>query len=632
MNRVVVDRKKLKTDRLGALQQWFTEIESMTNGKESLKNTEVDMPVIEDFKNWDALEEALQLIHKGYSLTDEASLPVKFGRGQKVPVAIDWARTINSQHNGSVQDWADAYNESEHEGTDISVIHYYDWMYQVYNYDLVDPRDLPTLNHENVHLLSQEAKLVAEVADDWENPTVYEVQPIFFIKPYYSMWRKMRNDSGLAKKVGNQRNYLKNEWCDSYTSYERNAIRDEVLTNIKKALLTGKRKVVATIPSSTVGKTSVIQDIIMELAHDFPNEIIDGSQLIVRTLQKPSSHGLKHLEEDSPVQKVQQYKDANSIRNNMGTMSINKKILEGISPETDIVIFDDFVTSGSSFVAVNQMLNQELPDWQYTNLAYGKTIKGQTNETWEQHAAVLEGRIEAPVSDGPILGAIFDLDNTIIDTDRYYKDFGKFVFYYGGRDKKILKTKIELPFNTGVDFDHVNLELLKLKEFIQTSVVTNRDWNNTKVSIKSQLVYKNLFNVGQYETKEGNNKNILFYQDSEWVMTGAKKPDITTLNKMVEKIRDGKQGRIIGFGNQESDILAYRAAGVEPYLVTVYNKVAFNNTFGLDDDHVLDSEEKIRGLVDQLRQTHQAESENVKMDELDVYEFDPDFDIMEPEF
>ena len=134
------------------------------------------------------------------------------------------------------------------------------------------------------------------------------------------MWRKMRNDSGLAKKVGNQRNYLKNEWCDSYTSYERNAIRDEVLTNIKKALLTGKRKVVATIPSSTVGKTSVIQDIIMELAHDFPNEIIDGSQLIVRTLQKPSSHGLKHLEEDSPVQKVQQYKDANSIRNNMGTM------------------------------------------------------------------------------------------------------------------------------------------------------------------------------------------------------------------------------------------------------------------------------------------------------------------------
>lgn len=55
MNRVVVDRKKLKTDRLGALQQWLAEIESMTNGKESLKNTEVDMPVIEDFKNWDAL-------------------------------------------------------------------------------------------------------------------------------------------------------------------------------------------------------------------------------------------------------------------------------------------------------------------------------------------------------------------------------------------------------------------------------------------------------------------------------------------------------------------------------------------------------------------------------------------------
>ncbi|MCT0954511.1 hypothetical protein [Weissella cibaria] len=625
MNRVVVYRKKLKTDRLGALQQWFAEIESITNGKESLKNTEVGMPVIEDFKNWDALEEALQLIHKGYSLTDEASLPVKLGRGEKVPVAIDWARTINSQHNGSVQDWIVAY-KNEHKEAKITAFDYYDWMYQVYNYGLVDPRDLPTLNHENVHLLSQEANFIAEVSDDWSNPTLYEAKPIFFIQHFFAHTEDMENKH--AKVIKERRNFLKGDpnFCTNKTETE---IRMEILDDVKKVLLTGKPKIVTTIPSSTPGKTSEIQKIIVDLSREYPREILDGSQLIVRTQKKPKSHAHKSVKSTDSEEEKQLFIEANSVKTNISTMRVDKAILANVKQDTDIVVLDDFVTKSTSFVAVDILLDKNLPGWNYTNLAYAKTASNFKQATVDQYAEILEGTLVTDYQTGPLLGAIFDLDNTIIDSDSYYREVAAMGSIAG--DIKV-NPLIKLPFNTGVDFDHVNLELLKLKEFIQTSVVTNRDWNNTKVFIKSQLVYKNLFNVGQYETKEGNNKNILFYQDSEWVMTGAKKPDITTLNKMVEKIRDGKQGRIIGFGNQESDILAYRAAGVEPYLVTVYNKVAFNNTFGLDDDHVLDSEEKIRGLVDQLRQTHQAESENVKMDELDVYEFDPDFDIMEPEF
>jgi predicted HAD superfamily phosphohydrolase YqeG len=467
------------------------------------------------------------------------------------------------------------------------------------------------LNTEGLHVVSQEAKFVAEVAD-WvdtlgaEKPTVeyYHVPAVYFIDHYFA-----RRDAEYVKQVKlveEEVGYLKeSEYFKILTS--ETDIAQRVKQKLVGALETGRPKLLVAVPSSNHEKTNGrLQQLITWLSKEY-DDFYDGGHLLVRSETKYKSHDYKtwQVDPESGLDDVtyhERFKEANSIENNKRTLKINRDVLNNVPANIDIVVLDDVTTTGSSFVVIDQLLRDQLANHKRVYVAYAKTVKGFSEEGAGTKSTPLElAKImfdqpaETKVQQGKIAGIIFDIDNTVLATDKIYQDRAHDRELPHDQEKPTVDVQISLKPIRGIEANE--FKYLKgietLRNHVALRYVTNQGWWNVQQVLKINKIYQDLIAEDSITFDESNK----YYQSSDHVITGAAKPSPKAIMQAVESIHNINPGRVLGLGNQESDIMAYRAAGVEPYLVTIFNKVPLDNTFGLDEAHVIDSQQKLDAFV-----------------------------------
>lgn len=329
------------------------------------------------------------------------------------------------------------------------------------------------------------------------------------------------------------------------SEYFKNYI--QVKKDLQDALIGNRKTLVVTIPSSKAEYNAKLplDHLVRELVKDNDN-LLDGTNVLRRERTKKDAHADRNR----------------SIVDNINTMKVYNN--DAAKKADSIVVLDDVTTTGHSFIAADSILKEKynLP---IINIAYGRTVRNFYDYI------TIEGRR----NDDIVTAIISDVDNTIMKKLSVKKRKGV--------DVREANRQIENEIRS----DAKSMEMLKyfssLSEIdsVKVGFISNRG--------KKQLgnIMYNIFHTQNHilpiEYIEKNDNDYYLYSD--YVKSTASdhgeahyKPSSYSIKKMLTKMGVKEHDRVIGIGNQESDMIAYKNAGIEPVLLNWFNEKL--------DDHI----------------------------------------------
>lgn len=398
-------------------------------------------------------------------------------------------------------------------------------------------------------------------------------EPIFY-KYFYStgnynsdsMWEMFRYLRGLKKDkesddehFENFSNYIDEHKHGTSSLYEKD-LRDLFRVVAEANQGSGKKVGVVVIPSSNTQKTNRVTELVRSLLYRTNYFFADLTNVVVRVLDKDSAHD----------------GGDRSIGANLKTLGIGESI--DIDFFGTIIVLDDILTSGNSFRAMDHFLRRNGFKGEIVNFAYARTFTSRVTLTyleyapmaWFEHfrSARVANRTShigdlSELDNKPIIGVIYDLDQTLID-DKERDEVFEANLWRKGR-----------PFPYKL-YDGIP-ELMKLP--VQAAVVSNRPEKDLNALFEYSEVKDNItfhewvnpsflplysFPTTFEQSANGNTYKQNYYKP----FPGSMDPPggvIYALSKLYGFL-DVDDGRVIGVGNTLEDMIAYKAAGIEAIL------------------------------------------------------------------
>lgn len=346
------------------------------------------------------------------------------------------------------------------------------------------------------------------------------------------------------------------------------------------------------IPSSKVEKKNMIEHIIEEITERQEN-YINAQFIMEKTEDTITAH--------------ENNNEARDIEKHIQSWKLSISDLESYL-DYPVVVLDDVITSGSSFNAAYKYLRDL--GFKKENLhffAYGKSLKNIYLREIEKSRELPR----ATEATKPISGIIFDLDQTIINTNNIHEFIG---MRY--TDRKQFYRRLRTKINRGEDFqfypsmanilkdlitNHPSIPVIFLTNNIQFTATVYLDGNLEAIIKKPKTVSEKIPDlyvgdqrVASYVVKEQRYINIekihnlISYNDAElYAIDSENVPKIKPSPDLVYKAIDAmylkeENPRIIGVGNTEIDIAAYKNATIESILVNWGNQYEILNQFNAD--------------------------------------------------
>lgn len=364
------------------------------------------------------------------------------------------------------------------------------------------------------------------------------------------------------------------------------------LLDILKNFDEDEQIVLTTIPSSKVSKINVVNRIVEAICEE--NKcFLNGNRLFIKTRDEQSasiSGGISHR----------------SYKKHYDSWDRNIEISK-IFTGKKVIVIDDVLTTGASFFAARKHLN-DLGFEDIYFFAFGKT---ERSILYENCFCRLAKQIdESIVKAKQIDGVIIDIDQTIIETSGYDFDMDnrqalselnekyKGGFYlYNNIDQlfKLLRDK-KIPFIFVTNrktyfakailtkyfeelFGH-RLKYNDLEGDFELPVCTQSEMFEICSFKLDKGIYNNIDEANvliSYDDarKIGEEQGLGKYYDQKnatYRTIPAIKPHSAMVQLAKEKLEEIGCNRIIGVGNSETDILAFKAVGIESILVNWGNK------------------------------------------------------------
>ena len=394
----------------------------------------------------------------------------------------------------------------------------------------------------------------------------------------YNFVRGLKYKSGIDNKYENHNKEKYEENKALYLSTLKDFI-EKILCDNEKAKIG-----IITIPSSKKGMINQVTSLVREYVSINKSPNIDDLTLkFNRTKDKDVAHETGHRDPLS----------------NMETLLFDSDI--NLNEYDIILVIDDVVTSGNSFIAVNTIIDEMKFIGEIINFAFSRSMNKMSIDYYEA---------EFPSSsikndERKISGIIFDFDQTLIDDQKRHKEF----------ESRVREVSLQLinnwkfiRENNYVYNPYNGVYELQTKR-IPFAIVSNS--YDRRVLVMFQLfgilrtIYQDSYNCIQKEPSELKNNEVLWHKkyqstisfkddgkanrffferpknffvtpieekeyESEKSKVRYAKPHpkgvLEAKKWVIENFNLNNNSRIIGVGNTYEDIKAYRAAGLETIL------------------------------------------------------------------
>lgn len=349
-------------------------------------------------------------------------------------------------------------------------------------------------------------------------------------------WELFRYGRGLKGEKPYDKDCF-GEYEDAYREDLRNLIK-----RVASAASQGARIGLVAIPSSTQGKVNTVTSIARQLLANNALGCDDLTSSLVRTKSKEKAHD----------------GGSRAVAENVKTLAFR---LPASAPTYDVIIvIDDILTSGRSFVAVDTVLRNAGFTGTIVNFAFTRTTSAEADAVFEQG---VNG--DAPVRrNAPIDALVLDLDQTLLDdpvlNDEFDRNPYEYLRTFGGKS---------FPYAL---YPHV-AQLHSLD--IPFAVLSNGGVKRIRAIVTRWKISEELFGkrLDQGELGGGELPHGVFgaprvEQDGFRYSLSKPCPDGVeqAVRHLIPNEHQRVQARIVGLGNTLEDMLAYRAAGAEPVL------------------------------------------------------------------
>lgn len=478
---------------------------------------------------------------KGYNLIAEngKSMQISENTRDKLGDIDDFVKCVTRY--GYDSDQVVEYLRSNAEDGQFGIT-YINYFFQIAKFIYENNNDIVDFSY--LHLVNTELDYVIEY--DKKRPIKFKEVPVYYRRFYEPIKREKeewtQENEMLRYKYKEAVYALKLKINEPYSKKHKHFEGYlQAKKDLEDVLSTNRKIMIVTIPSSkVVNKDKItLNYLVKDLAKDNDN-LIDGTKVFERIKDKSTSHTTQDR----------------SIIENIKTLEVHK--VKCAEHAEAIVVLDDITTSGHSFISVDKMLESKynLP---IINIAYGKTVHSFYN------SMSFEGRR----TNSMINAIITDVDNTIV-RKLYSKEYEEKDSKRANRQREELIKK-----------DKESMEMLKYFSMLskihtlKIGFISNRDQRTL-----DNIMY-NIFNTQnhilpvEYIQKNDNE----YYLSSDYVQSTSiakfetyPKPSSYIIKKMLKKLDVKAHDRVIGIGNQESDMIAYKNAGIEPVLLNWFNE------------------------------------------------------------
>lgn len=298
---------------------------------------------------------------------------------------------------------------------------------------------------------------------------------------------------------------------------------------------------IVVIPSSDKDKKNVLTEIVSST--DEVDLLVVGAYDLTESLKRVETKEKAH------------HGGSRSVEGNASTLAIAPDVLR----YDLILVLDDVVTSGKSFQAVDKLLRDAGFVGQIINFAFARTVSSEAELRFAQDRM---GQLPDPRpnarNDGRIDAAVLDLDQTLLD------DPVLDVAYEADPYRK-------MPY----ELYHDCCKLADLRcSGIPYAIVSNGGRKRLRAVMTTWKVSEAVFGrrferdeVGWQELPEGV-FNAPRVEGQHPYLLSKPCPDGVeqAVRHLVPDAEQASTARIIGLGNTIEDMIAYRAAGIEPAL------------------------------------------------------------------
>lgn len=265
--------------------------------------------------------------------------------------------------------------------------------------------------------------------------------------------------------------------------------------------------ILAALPAHNKLIKNIVSRIVEKLATD-NDWIINGNRLIVKNADEVEAHNEVGMEGRNINTHLKSWR-----------CDIRKENITNYVGNLPIVIIDDIATSGNSLIAADEYF-EKLGFKHIYNFVFGKSTP--STSLIDEHA-----------THKTYDGIIMDLDQTYYNS-AYRNDNGVAKVYFEDLELKLKQLNVKIVFVT------------------QTSKNNVLSYCDNDVN---SFVMKNLFLTDKKYTTVKED-DVSFYKPSGYTITKAIEQHLSECH------------RILGIGNNENDIIAYRRAGIDTALAT----------------------------------------------------------------
>lgn len=321
----------------------------------------------------------------------------------------------------------------------------------------------------------------------------------------------------------------------------------------------------ASIPSSKIDKVSITNKVVDYVCNK-DARFINANNLIQKVNNTETAH------EKSGTRNWQ---------DQLQSLSVNTIPKE--YKNYPILVIDDVMTSGSSFIAIYKLLIQSL-GIDKENIyfySYGRTIK-------HDNYIMLNTTKNIPKQNQSIDSIIFDLDQTIFDNS--------ILFNYDMREQNSRGLVTEMLNDKKIKlFDEIKelMSIVQTNKNLKIAFVSNRG--------KTAQTMLDYFKDELYITNDNSDTNFLLsfkdciVEDEEQKLFRMK-PDSYLIDEAIKKMGlNTETNRVIGIGNALNDISAYNNANIESVLVNWGNDQIIDNDLGAN--YVFDTVNEFKSFI-----------------------------------